>query len=124
MSEVNTDDLAQQLGQLTIMQLLSLTKKLEADWGVSATPATVAVPVGVSETKEAQTEFTVVLMPVSAAAKMNCIKAIRDLLTIGLKEAKDFVEGAPKSVKEGVSKEEADMLAARLTEVGAVTEIK
>ena len=123
MSNFSTEDVVKALGNLSVLELIALTKELETKWGVEAKPPAVEVKQQEAP-KEVQTEFSVILLPVSAAAKMNTIKAVRELLTIGLKEAKDFVESAPKVVKESISKEEADLLVARLTEVGATTEVK
>src|SRR5208282_2736113 len=123
MSNFSTEDVVKALGNLTVLEMIALTKELEKKWGVEAKPQ--AIEVKLPEVKPAeQTEFTVMLTSVSVAAKMGTIKLVRELLTIGLKEAKEFVEAAPKAVKEGVSKEEAATLVARLTEVGAVCEIK
>jgi large subunit ribosomal protein L7/L12 len=136
MSNFSNEDVVKALGNLTIPQLVALTKELETKWGVEAKPAVVSNPPcsGCGQVwngphacpgrQEAQTEFTVILLPVSAAAKMNTIKLVRELLTIGLKEAKEFVEGAPKALKESVTKEEAAVMVARLADVGATTEVK
>jgi large subunit ribosomal protein L7/L12 len=126
MSEVNTDDLAQQLGQLNVMQLVALTKKLEADWGVSATPqvSTTSVQQPTENKAEEQTEFTVSLISYPADKKMALVKLVREVCGLGLLESKNLVEGAPKALKEGVSKEEAANLKAKLTEAGGVVEVK
>lgn len=127
MSDVNINDLAKQLGDLTVMQLVDLTKKLEADWGVSATPQAGNAPVqmpGTETPSVEQTEFTVVLASFAADKKMAVVKAVRELTGLGLLESKQLVEGAPKSVKESVGKAEADELKAKLTEAGAVIEVK
>jgi len=123
MSNFSTEDVVKALGNLSVLELIALTKELETKWGVEAKPQAVEVKQQEAP-KEVQTEFSVILLPVSAAAKMNTIKLVRELLTIGLKEAKDFVEQAPKVVKDGIDKAEADALVARLTEVGAVCEIR
>ena len=123
MSNISNEDVVRSLGNLTIPQLVALTKELETKWDVKALPP--AVEVFVPEPpKQVQTEFTVILTPVSAAAKMNTIKAVRELMATGLKEAKEFVEAAPRVMKEGVSREEADMLVRRLADIGAVGEVK
>jgi large subunit ribosomal protein L7/L12 len=136
MSEITNEDVVKALGNLTVLEMIALTKELEAKWGVEAKPAVVSNPPcsGCGQVwngphacpgrQEAQTEFTVILLPVSVAAKMNTIKLVRELLTIGLKEAKEFVEGAPKALKEGVTREEAAVMVARLNDVGATTEVK
>jgi large subunit ribosomal protein L7/L12 len=120
----NLSEIVTNLNSLTIPQLVELTKTLEQEWGVKAAPPAPLQSEAPKPPAEVQTEFTVILTPVTAAAKMNTIKLVRELMATGLKEAKEFVESAPKAVKEGVSKEEADMVVARLTEVGAVCEIK
>jgi large subunit ribosomal protein L7/L12 len=120
----NLSEIVTNLNSLTIPQLVELTKTLEQEWGVKAAPPAPTQSVAPKPPAEVQTEFTVILTPVSAAAKMNTIKLVRELMATGLKEAKEFVESAPKPVKENVSKEEADAVVARLTDVGAVCEIK
>lgn len=127
MSEVNTDDLAQQLGQLNVMQLVALTKKLEADWGVSATPQVGPTQPGQQQQEvqqEAQTEFTVSLVSYPADKKMALVKLVREVVGLGLLESKNLVEAVPKPIKEGLSKEDAEQLKAKLTEAGGVVEVK
>lgn len=127
MSEVDTNDLAQQLGQLNVMQLVALTKKLEADWGVSATPQVstqVQMPGQDDMKQEEQTEFSVSLVSYPADKKMALVKLVREVCGLGLLESKNLVEGAPKTLKEGVSKDEAAALKAKLTEAGGVIEVK
>ena len=126
MSEVDTNDLATQLGQLTIPQLVALTKQLETAWGVSATPQVSNLPPTNpgSDKVEDQTEFTVVLASYPADKKMGIIKLVREVCSLGLLESKTLVEGAPKPLKEGVSKEEAESIRARVTEAGGVVEVK
>lgn len=125
MSE-QTDKLAQELGQLNVMELVALTKRLEADWNVSATPQVgLQQPSQQQETQqEAQTEFTVVLASYPADKKMALVKLVREVCGLGLLESKSLVEGAPKTLKENVSKEEADQLKAKITEAGGVVEVK
>ncbi len=120
----NLSEIVTHLNSLTIPQIVELTKQLEQEWGVKAAPPAPTQAELPKPPPQVQTEFTVILTPVSAASKMNTIKLIRELMATGLKEAKEFVESAPKAVKESVSREEADMVVARLTEVGAVCEIK
>ncbi len=110
---------------LSVMELSELVKALETEFGVSAAAMAVAAPTGAAPAAavEEQTEFTVILKE-AGAAKINVIKAVRELTGLGLKEAKDLVDGAPKAVKENVSKEDADAVAAKLKEAGAVVEIK
>jgi large subunit ribosomal protein L7/L12 len=114
--------------KMSVLELAELSKSLQDKFGVSAAApvAQVAVPAGGGEAAaptEEQTEFTAVLSAVGDK-KIQVIKVVRELTGLGLKEAKDLVDGAPKPVKEGVPKEEADKVKAKLTEVGASVEIK
>jgi large subunit ribosomal protein L7/L12 len=120
--------LIDQLSQLTVMEAASLVKELEKKWGVSA--AAVAVAAGpaagggaAAAPAEEKTEFTVVLAN-AGANKINVIKEIRAITGLGLKEAKDLVEGAPKTVKEGVNKDDAKKIKDQLTAAGATVEVK
>ena len=119
--------LIDQLSQLTVMEAANLVKELEKKWGVSA--AAVAVAAGpaaggpAAAPVEEKTEFTVVLAN-AGANKINVIKEIRAITGLGLKEAKDLVEGAPKTVKEGVNKDDAKKMKDQLTAAGATVEIK
>ena len=109
---------------LSLLEAADLVKKLEARLGVSAAAAApVMVAGGGAAPAEEKTEFTVVLKEVGAN-KINVIKAVREVTSLGLKEAKDLVDGAPKSIKEGVSKEEAETIKKKFTEAGAVVEVK
>ena len=110
---------------LTILELADLVKALEEEFGVSAAPVAAAAPAAgaAAPAAEEKTEFDVVLKA-AGAAKLNVIKAVREITGLGLKEAKDLVEGAPKTVKEGVSKEEADKIAEQLKAAGAEVEVK
>jgi large subunit ribosomal protein L7/L12 len=122
--------IANQLSELTVMQMAELSKLLEEKWGVSAA---VAAPVmmaaagapaaGAAAAAEEQTEFAVHLMS-AGDKKINVIKVVREVTSLGLKEAKDLVDGAPKVVKEGVSKDEAATIKKKFEEVGAQVEIK
>ena len=127
MAEITQEQVVEYLSGLTVMQVVALTKSLEDKWGVKAAPVAVAGPAaaaaGPAEAAEEKTEFTVVLKA-AGANKIGAIKAVREITGLGLKEAKDLVEGAPKPVKEGVSKAEADEMAAKLKEAGAEVEIK
>ena len=125
MEKLTQEQLVESLGNLTIPEIVALTKSLETKWGVSATPQTIALPPGpgTDDKKQAQTEFTVTLQAVSAAAKMNTIKLVREYLGLPLKEAKDFVEGAPKLVKDGLSKEEANEAVEKFKAVGAELQV-
>jgi large subunit ribosomal protein L7/L12 len=112
---------------LTVLELSELVKALEEEFGVSAA-APVAVAAGpvagaAAPAAEEQTEFTVVLAS-AGAEKIKVIKVVRELTGLGLKEAKELVDGAPKPVKENVSKEEAESMKAKLSEVGATVEVK
>lgn len=124
------EKLIDQLEGLTVLELNGLVKSLEERWGVSAaTPVAVGVAGGGAATggaaaeEEEKTEFDVVLTEVGAN-KIQVIKAVRELTSLGLKEAKDVVDSAPKAVKEGVAKEEAEAAKAKLEEAGAKAEVK
>lgn len=113
---------------LSLLEAAELVKKLESRLGVSAAaaaPVMVAggAAAGAAAPVEEKTEFTVVLKEVGAN-KINVIKAVREVTSLGLKEAKDLVDGAPKSIKEGVSKEEAETIKKKFTEAGATVEVK
>ncbi len=113
---------------LSLLEAADLVKKLEARLGVSAAaaaPVMVAggAAAGAAAPTEEKTEFTVVLKEVGAN-KINVIKAVREVTSLGLKEAKDLVDGAPKSIKEGVSKDEAETIRKKFTEAGATVEVK
>jgi len=119
--------IAEDLSNLTVLEAAELATMLEEKWGVSAAaaPMAVAMPAGgdVGGAVEEQTEFDVVLTS-AGASKINVIKEVRSITGLGLKEAKDLVEGAPKAVKEGVSKDEADQIKTKLEEAGATVEVK
>ena len=114
----NLDQLVEDLSGLTVLEAAQLSKMLEEKWGVSA-----AAPVAAAEPAEEQTEFDVILTA-AGAQKINVIKEVRAITSLGLKEAKDLVEGAPKPVKEAVSKDEAAKIKAQLEGAGASVEIK
>ena len=114
--------LVDELSALTVLEAAELSKMLEEKWGVSAA-APVAVAAAAAPAAEAQTEFTVILAN-GGDKKINVIKEIRTITGLGLKEAKDLVEGAPKTVKENVSKDEAEKIKKVLEENGAKVEIK
>ena len=117
--------LVDELSALTVMEAAELSKMLEEKWGVSAAAA-VAVAgasAGAAAAAEEKTEFDVVLVE-AGANKINVIKEVRAITGLGLKEAKDLVEGAPKTVKEGVAKADADAMKAKLEEAGAKVELK
>ena len=115
------------VSKLTVLELSQLIKDMEEKFGVSAAAAvSVAAPAaagGGAAKAEEKTEFTVVLTAVGDN-KVNVIKAVREVTSLGLKEAKDLVDGAPKPVKEGISKADADAVAKKLTDAGAKVEIK
>ena len=115
------DELLETIDSLTVVELAELVKGIEEKYGVSA--AAVAAPVaGGAAAAEEKTEFNVVLKE-AGANKIQVIKVVRDATGLGLKEAKELVDGAPKTVKENVKKEEAEELKAKFTEVGAVVEL-
>ena len=127
MADVNMDQIIDSLSNLTVMQIADLTKKLEEKWGVKAAPVAVAGPAGPAaapaEAAAVQTEFTVILAN-AGGNKIQVIKAIREITGLGLKEAKDLVEAAPKTVKEQASKADAEEMKKKLTEAGATVELK
>ena len=111
---------------LTILELADLVKALEEEFGVSAAPVAAAAPAagGAAPAAEEKTEFDVILKAFPDSGKLAIIKAVRSITGLGLKEAKEMVESAPKAVKEGASKEEADKIAEELKAAGAEVEIK
>ena len=118
--------LVDELSALTVLEAAELSKMLEEKWGVSAAAPAAAAPSGPAAPAavvEEQTEFTVMLAKVGEK-KINVIKEVRTITGLGLKEAKDLVEAAPKAVKEGVNKDEAEKLKKQLEEQGASVEIK
>ena len=124
---LNKDDLIAAIKGMTVLELSEMVKALEEEFGVSAAaPAAVAAaPVAAAEASKAveQTEFTVVLTG-AGANKIQVIKAIREITNLGLKEAKEVVEGVPKPIKEGVSKEEAESIKKKMEEAGGTVDIK
>ena len=121
----NLQKLVDDLSQLTVLEAADLAKMLEEKWGVSAAAAVAvaAAPGAAAAPVEEKTEFTVVLTA-AGEKKIEVIKEVRALTGLGLKEAKDLVEGAPKPVKEGVNKEEAEKVKAQLEKAGAKVELK
>ena len=122
------EKIAEDLSNLTVLEAAELAKLLEEKWGVSAAaaPMAVAMPAGGGDAggaAEEKSEFDVVLAS-AGASKINVIKEVRSITGLGLKEAKDLVESAPKAVKEGVSKDEAEQIKAKLEEAGATVEVK
>jgi large subunit ribosomal protein L7/L12 len=119
--------LVEQLSGLTVLEAAELSKKLEEKWGVSAAaPVAVAAAGGAAAAPaaEAKTTFDVVLKSAPADKKIGVIKEVRVVTSLGLKEAKDLVEGAPKTVKEGATKEEAEEIKKKLEAAGATVELK
>jgi LSU ribosomal protein L12P len=130
MPALTIDEIVEAIGNMTLLEVAELVKKLEEKFGVSAAavvaaaPAVAAgAPAGPAPAAEEKTEFTVILKS-AGANKINVIKVVREITGLGLKEAKDLVDSAPKPVKEGVSKEEAESIAKKLQEAGAEVEIK
>jgi large subunit ribosomal protein L7/L12 len=121
----NLEQIVQDLSKLTVMEAAQLSKMLEEKWGVSAAaPVAIAAGPGAAAAPvEEQTEFTVVLVD-GGAQKINVIKEVRAVTNLGLKEAKDLVEGAPKTVKEGLKKQEAEEIKKKLEAAGAKVELK
>lgn len=121
----NLEEIVSSLNNMTIPEIVALTARLETEWGVKAAPTAVQqANKEVEPTKVAQTEFTVVLTSVPSDKKIAIIKAIREVMGMGLLEAKNFAEAAPKTLREGLAADEAEALKAKLTEVGALIEIK
>jgi large subunit ribosomal protein L7/L12 len=128
MADVTKEQVVDFLSKMTVLDLAALTKELEDKWGVKAAPVAVAAAPGAAAGAAAapaaeQTEFTVTLTE-AGANKIGVIKAVREVTNLGLKEAKDLVDGAPKVVKEGVSKADAENIKKKLTEAGAKVDVK
>lgn len=128
MAKTDTSKVVEQLGGMTVLELVELKNKLEEEWGVSAAaPVAVAPPTagggGDGAAAEEKTEFDVVLTA-PGGQKIQVIKVVRAITGLGLKEAKDLVDGAPNAVKEGVPQDEADTIKAQLEEAGATVEVK
>jgi len=129
MADINA--IAEQIQGLTLLEAAQLVKLLEEKLGVSAAAATaVAAPAAggaaaaAAPAAEEKTEFNVILTSAGSANKVNVIKLVREFTTLGLKEAKDLVDGAPKPIKEGVNKDEAEAIKKKFTEAGATVEVK
>ncbi len=124
---IATEDFIKQIDELTVLELNNLVKALEGHYGVSAAAAVAAAPAGgggaAAPVAEEQTEFNVILKA-AGDKKINVIKAVREVTSLGLKEAKDLVESAPATVKEAVSKAEAETIKKKFEEAGATIEIK
>ena len=123
------EDIISAVKTMTVMELAELVKALEKEFGVTAAPVAMAAAVGgapaaaAAAPEEEKSEFTVILKEIGEN-KINVIKAVREVTTLGLKEAKDLVESAPKPVKEGVNKDEAALIKKKLEEAGAKAEVK
>ena len=128
MSDITKDQVINWLSSQSVLEIAGLVKDLEAKWGVSAAAPVAVAAAGPAAAApaapaEEKTEFTVVLKEVGAN-KINVIKAVREVTSLGLKEAKELVDGAPKNIKEGVSKDEAETIKKKFTEAGATVEVK
>jgi len=127
MADVTKEQVVDFLSKMTVLDLSALTKELEDKWGVKAAPVAVAAAASTgaapAAAAEVQTEFTVILKD-AGTNKIGVIKAVREVTNLGLKEAKDLVDGAPKTVKEGVPKADADAMKKKLEEAGAKVEVK
>jgi len=128
MADVTKEQVVDFLSKMSVLDLAGLTKELEDKWGVKAAPVAVAgaaAPAagGAAAPAAEQTEFTVILTD-AGANKIGVIKAVREVTNLGLKEAKDLVDGAPKNIKEGVSKADAETIKKKLVEAGAKVDVK
>jgi large subunit ribosomal protein L7/L12 len=127
MADVTKEQVVDFLSKMSVMDMAALKTELEAKWGVTAAVAAAAGPAvaagGAAAPAAEQTEFTVTLTD-AGANKIGVIKAVREVTNLGLKEAKDLVDGAPKTVKEGVSKADAETIKKKLTEAGAKVDVK
>jgi large subunit ribosomal protein L7/L12 len=127
MADVTKEQVVDFLSKMTVLDLAGLTKELEDKWGVKAAPIAVAAAAGPAAAAAApaaeQTEFTVTLTD-AGANKIGVIKAVREVTNLGLKEAKDLVDGAPKPVKEGVNKADAEAIKKKLVDAGAKVDVK
>jgi large subunit ribosomal protein L7/L12 len=127
MPDTTKEQVVDFLSKMSVLDLAALTKELEDKWGVKAAPVAVAAAAGPAASAAApaaeQTEFTVTLTE-AGTNKIGVIKAVREVTNLGLKEAKDLVDGAPKVVKDGVSKADAETIKKKLTEAGAKVDVK
>ena len=128
MADITQEQVVDFLSNMPVIKLAELVKELETKWGVSAAPVAVAAAGGgggaaAAPAAEEKTEFTVILAD-GGANKINVIKAVREITALGLKEAKDLVEGAPKPIKEGIGKEESEDIKKKLEAAGAKVEVK
>ncbi len=126
MADITKDQVVEFLSAMPVMEIAGLVKELEEKWGVSAAPVAVAGGVAAAapaEAAEEKTEFDVILAD-AGASKIQVIKAVREITSLGLKEAKELVEGAPKAIREAVSKEDAEDAKKKLEAAGAKVEVK
>jgi large subunit ribosomal protein L7/L12 len=128
MAEITKEQVVDYLSALPVLEIANLVKELETKWGVSAAPVAIAGGAGgggaaAAAEVEEQTEFDVILAG-AGAQKIQVIKVVREITGLGLKEAKDLVEGAPKPIREGINKEQATELKKKLEDVGATVEVK
>ncbi len=124
---VSKEDILEAISNMTVMEIVDLVKMMEDKFGVTAAAPVAVAAAGAAAAApaaEEQTEFTVILKAYPADKKVGTIKVIREITGLGLKEAKDLVEGSPNTVKEGVSKADADKIKKQLTDVGAEVEVK
>ena len=119
---MSKEEMIEEIKKMTVVELADLVKAIEEEFGVSAVAAAAPVAGGAAAAAEEKTSFDVVLKD-AGANKIQVIKVVRDATGLGLKEAKELVDGAPKTVKEGASKEEAEELKAKFSEVGAIVEL-
>ena len=120
---MSKEEMIEEIKKMTVVELADLVKAIEEEFGVSAVAAAAPAAAGAAGAAEEKSSFDVVLKD-AGANKIQVIKVVRDATGLGLKEAKELVDGAPKTVKEGASKEEAEELKAKFTEAGAVIELK
>ena len=120
---MSKEEMIEEIKKMTVVELADLVKAIEEEFGVSAVAAAAPAAAGAAPAAEEKTSFDVVLKD-AGANKIQVIKVVRDATGLGLKEAKELVDGAPKTIKEGASKEEAEELKAKLEEVGAVIELQ
>lgn len=125
MAEITREQVVDYLSNLPVIQIAELVKSLEEKWGVSAAPVAVAAgpAAAAAAPVEEKTEFDVILVD-AGANKINVIKVVREITALGLKEAKDLVEGAPKAIKEAIGKDDAAELKKKLEDAGAKVEVK
>lgn len=129
MADLSNEQIIEAISKKTVLDIVDLVKKMEETFGVSAAAVAMAAPAAVAGAAgaapaEEKTEFSVVMTGFAAANKINVIKVIREVTGLGLKEAKDMVEGTPSTVKEGVNKEEAENIKKKLVEAGAEVTVK